>query len=227
MRSFYTAILCTIMAYGSKAQTISRVTIGNTGEFDKITFTLNEQVLLSVSKNGNMIVWGLDRFLGQTENYLDQVTPYNGRVEYYAETDNESFKGKIKSIAGTYITYYASYDRESLRGKIKSIGAYAIDYYMEYENEAYRGNIKSIGQLTFSWYPSTENAGLKGKLKNIGNTAVSYYSSFDDKAYQGKVKSIDRNSFTYYSSLERDGYRGALKSGNPFVISNGIKFYVR
>ncbi len=210
-----------------KAQTISKVVVGNTGAFEKVTFDVGEYVMLNLSKEGSIISWGIDHYLGQMENYQDKLDPYNGRVEYYGPNDNEAFRGKIKYMGRTYITYYASYDYEILRGKVKSIGNITLDYNQSFEDEAFRGNLKNIGQSAVTWYPSSENAALAGKLKSIGNTTLTYYPSFEDKAFRGKIKSIDRTSFTYYSSLERIEYRGAMKTGSTIIFANGIKYYVK
>lgn len=211
----------------SHAQTISKITIGNGGAFEKISFALDEYVIVNVSRDGNILDFGTDHYLGQMENYQDRLDPFGGRVEYYGPNDNESFRGKIKSIGRTYFTYYASYDYEAVRGKLKSIGNLNLDYYLAYENEAYRGSIKNVGQSPVTWYGSSDNEGLRGKLRSFGNTQLNYYAAFEDKAYRGKVKSIDRFTYTYYSSLDRIEYRGAMKTGTMIVFANAVKYYVK
>jgi hypothetical protein len=227
MKKLLILSLLSLLLLNTHAQNISRITLGPGGNFEKISFGLDENVIVNLSKDGNISSWGIDHYLGQVENYNDKLDPYEGRTEYYGPNDNEAFRGKIKSIGRFYITYYASYDYELIRGKVKSIGTINLDYYMAYDDEAFRGNLKNVGQSQVTWYGTTENAGYKGKLRSFGNTSLSYYASYDDKAYQGKVKTLGPASFTYYSSLDRIGYSGALKTGSMIVYANGVKFFSR
>jgi hypothetical protein len=227
MKKLFILSLLSGLFFSSQAQSISRITLGPKGDFEKIAFGLDENVIINLSKDGNISSWGIDHYLGQMENYIDKLDPYEGRVEYYGPNDNESFRGKIKSIGRYYITYYASYDYELIRGKVKSIGSVNFDYYMAYDDEAFRGNLKSVDQSQVTWYGSSENMGYKGKLRSFGNTQLNYYASYEDKAFQGKIKSIGSSNFIYYSSLDRIEYRGALKSGSMITYANGVKFFSR
>jgi len=208
------------------AQRLSTVRLDNAGAFDKFVFEIGESVILNISRTGDLVSWGVDPYLGYGENYQHKMEPYTGKVMYYSQNDDSSYRGKIRSIGRTNITYYSSFEYKELKGKIKSIGNISIDYYLAYEDEAYRGAIKSIGRDIVSWYSSFDNKGYTGKLKSLGSVGLSYYSSFDDKNYQGKIKMIDRNSFTYYSSFDRSEYRGGYKTGSPIVFANGIKFTI-
>ncbi len=207
------------------AQRISKITITGNGMTGDIVIGLDENVQVYISKEGQISKWGFDRYIGNQENYNDQLDPYAGRVEYYSQNDDEALRGKVKYIGKTLISYYPSYEIESLRGKLKSIGSMSMDYYLAFDDKAMAGSLKTIGQQTISWYASYENEGLRGKLKAVGPTSIVYYGSFEDKAFRGKIKSIGSNNFIYYSSSEQ--YSGSMKSGALFVIANGVKFYVR
>lgn len=209
------------------AQIAGKITIGRNGELETFGIDAGNNLWINLAKDGKIINYGYDPYLGQMENYQEKLTTFNGRLEHYGDNENEAFRGKIKYLGPLLITYFSSYDFELLRGKIKSIGKLSLDYYQGFENEAYRGFIKQIGTTQLSWYGSTENAGLKGKLRKYGNVQISYYNAYDDKAFAGKLKSIDKHQYSYYSSLDRIEYRGALKSGSLIVISGGMKFFAK
>jgi len=207
------------------SQNISMISITGKGEVDIISFGLDENVQVYISKTGNISKWGFDRYIGYQENYTGTLDPYAGRVEYYSQNDDEALRGRVKYIGKTLLTYFASYENESLKGKLKSIGSYKLDYYLPFEDKAFAGNLRSIGQYAITWYASYENEALRGKLKMAGATSIVYYGSFEDKAYRGKVKSIGSNTLTYYSSFEQ--YSGAIKTGSPILNVNGIKYFVK
>lgn len=219
----FSAVLLINMAAFS--QHLSRVTITGSGQVDAISIGLGEQVEMYVSKDGNMIKWGFDKYIGYQENYIGQLEPYAGRVEYYNQLDDEALRGKVKYIGRTLITYYPAYENEMLKGKIKSIGNINMEYYLSFEDAAYRGLLKTLGQNNVSWYASYENDMLKGKLKTLGSTQFTYYASFEDKAFRGKIKSIDRYNITYYSSFEQ--FSGSMKTGLQMLNANGIKYFIR
>lgn len=207
------------------AQRISKITITGNGMAGDIVIGLDENVQVYISKEGQLSKWGFDRFIGNQENYNDQLEPYVGRVEYYSQNDDEALRGKVKYIGKTLITFYPSYEIESLRGRLKSIGTLNMNYYQSFDDKAMAGNLKTIGQQGISWYPSYENEALRGKLKAVGPTMLAYYGSFEDKAFRGKIKSIGSFNFTYYSSFEQ--YSGGMKSGSTIINTNAVKFYVR
>lgn len=225
MKKFSVLLLTGFLCFSGFSQSISKITINGSGQFDYISFGLDENVQVYVTKEGNISKWGFDKFIGYQENYADMLDPYVGRVEYYNQLDDESLRGKIKYIGRILLTYYPSYENEMLKGKLKSIGNINLDYYLSYEDEAYRGYIKKIGLNNVTWYSSFEDKSLRGKLKTFGPTVLSYYGSFEDKAYRSKIKSIDRFAITYYSSFEL--YSGSVKTGSQVLNANGIKYFIR
>lgn len=212
----------------SFAQCLNKISFVRDGSLDFISFALDGNVFIYVTKDGNIKKWGYDRFTARgQENYADELDAYVGKTDYYTQNDDAAFRGKVKYIGGTLITYYASYDDAMLQGKIKSIGNITIEYYQSYENESFKGNIKTVGQHSFSWYGSFDNAAYRGKLKSVGPTTITYYGSSDDKIYSGRIKSVGSMTYTWYGSFDRNDYRGAMKSGNQWQTLNTIKFYVR
>lgn len=209
------------------AQTLSRVSLSETGSFLGVSVDLDENVLVNISVDGTIGDWGVDLYRGRNQLYMNKIEPYTGRMEYYKENDNEAYRGKIKFIGKTLITYYASYDEETLAGKVKSIGRINFDYYPKYENEAFVGRLKSAGSNAITYFPSFGSDPNTGKLKGVGSAALLYYGQFDDKAFRGKIKSIGSASFVYYASTERAELRGRLKAGSSIQAVNGIKFYVK
>ena len=209
----------------SRGQNLAKVTITDMGNIEKLSFGLRENVLLNISKDGNIMDWGIDRYAGRLQESKPGVLdPYQGRVEYYTESDNEAFRGKVKSIGGVFITYYPSSAEDGFAGKVKTVGPNKFDYYKTVDNEAFRGNIKSAGQTTFTWYSSYDNAAYSGKPKSIGSSNITYYSNFDDQAFRGKLKSLGSQTFTYYSSTDLKDFRGRPKNGMQFQFINGIKY---
>lgn len=225
MKKILSVTVALVFCMAVFGQRISKITITGSGSVSDIVIGLDENVMVYISKEGQITRWGFDRFIGTQENYNDYLEPYVGRVEYYTQNDDEALRGKVKYIGKVMLTYYPSYELESLRGKLKSIGSLNMVYYQAYEDKAMAGNLKTIGQQNIEWYASYENEGLRGKLKNFGGTAITYYGSFEDKAFRGKLKSIGSNTFTYYSSSEQ--YSGSIKSGASTVTVNGVKFNIR
>lgn len=225
MKKILLPLIVFLTASASFGQHISRISITGKGDLDIISFGLDENVQVYLTKDGSISKWGFDRYIGYQENYNGTLDPYAGRVEYYTQNDDEALRGKVKYIGRTLLTYYASYENESLKGKLKSIGSFNLDYYLSFDDKAFAGNIKSIGQQSVTWYASYENEAFRGKLKTVGPTTLTYYGAFEDKAYRGKTKSIGSFILTYYSSFEQ--YSGAIKTGSPILNVNGIKYFVR
>ncbi len=219
------SLLMVCIVFFAFSQNVSKITMNGAGQVDYFSIALGGNNEMYISKEGQIIKWGYDRFIGTMENYQDQLDPYMGRVENYTSNDDDALQGKVKYIGGTLITYYASYENESLKGKIKSIGTLNIDYFLSYEDAAFKGLIKAIGQNTISWYASYENKDSRGKLKSVGSTSLSYYGSFEDKAFRGKIKSIGSNTITYYSSFEQ--FSGNVKSGAQVLNVNAVKYFLR
>lgn len=226
MKKTFLAIFAVLILTQVFAQDISTVTITGKGSLESLSFGLDENVKVNISRDGHVVKWGYDRFQARgQENYQGILDSYVGRVEYYTQEDDPSLRGKVRYIGNVQLTYYASYENEALQGKLKSIGSNSLEYYQSYEDESYKGCIKSVGPNPVSWYSSYDNEDVRGKLKSLGSTNIGYYSSFDDKAFRGKVKNIDGFSFTYYSSFER--YSGSMKTGSSNLAAGGVRYYVR
>lgn len=208
------------------AQKISKINLTQAGGTESIYFLLDDNITVSVSKEGNIIAWGVEVFSDRLTGY-SRLDVYPGRTEKYTANDNEAFRDKLKYIGRTAITYYSSFDNEAYVGKVKTIGSTNFEYYSNFDDEQVKGRIKSAGPVTFTWYTSFDNEAFRGKLKSVGSTSIAYYASFDDKAFKGKIKSIDRATFTYYSSTEKREYGGMIKSGTMSQTINGIVYFVK
>ncbi len=220
-------LACTTRSF---AQKIDFIVLGGYGATQTFYYSpgTSDKVLIALSKDGSIAEFGTEypkEFYGY---YPGKLQKYMGRIEYYSQTENEAFRGKIRYIGLTQITYYGSYDEEALRGKVRTIGSTQFNYYASYDDAAIKGNIKTVGSTAIKWCPSYENEAIRGRLKNIGNTKFEWYTSFDDKAISGKVKQIDQYMFTYYTSFENNnGQKGMLKSGFFTKYINGINYYLR
>lgn len=219
---------CTVFTFllaPAFAQSLAQITIDNRGGQDIITFVVDVNVVVNMTKDGKIINWGLE-YIDPRLGMLPRLEKYMGKEEYYPASDNEAYSGKIQYIGRTRITYYTSNDDAALKGKVRSIGNNVLDYYRDYDDASFKGFLKNAGQLSFTYYSSFEDKSYKGKIKSAGRISLSYYGSVDDKAYRGKIKNIDRNIFTYYSSYDQIGYGGIMKTGNQVVSSGGIKFII-
>lgn len=223
------ALIVTSTCY-SFAQKLDFIVLGGYGATQTFYYSPGtaDKVVIALTKDGNISEYGTEfpkEFYGY---YPGKLQKYMGRVEYYAQTENEAYRGKVRYIGLTQVTYYGSYDDEALRGKVKSIGTTQFDYYASYDDASVKGNFKTIGSTSFTWCPSYENEAIRGRIKSIGNTRFEWYTSFDDKALSGKVKQIDQYTFTYYTSFENNnGQKGMLKSGFYSKYINGVNYYVR
>lgn len=228
-KSFYVLFLLQLFVLSSAAQELKKITLQDNGDFTSFTFYLGESVILQLSKDGQIIKWGVDLYesAGRNDNFYGKLEEYTGKSGFFTDLDDSSYRGKLKFIGRHYITWYASYESKSLQGKLKSIGNVPITYYESYEDEAYRGYVRSIGSQTITWHRSFDHETLRGKLKSVASTQLRYYGPVDDKAFRGKIKSIGNSNYTYYSSLDRQGFGGSLKSGQMAVFEGGIKYSLR
>ena len=227
MKKLFFAGSLTLLLIPVFAQRLAQITLTSSANSDIISFLVDETIFVNMTKDGKIIDWGIESNTVRTNNYPGRLDKYMGREEYYASTENEAYRGKIKYLGRTVFTYYTSDESETLKGKVKNIGTNLFDYYTTYDDAAFRGNLKNAGPVSFTWFSSFDNDAYKGKIKTVGPTALSYYGSFDDKAFRGKVKSIGRSSFTYYSSYDRIGYGGTIKTGSPIVYIDGVKYFIR
>jgi hypothetical protein len=180
MKKIITAAAFLLLSQLIMAQKLGRISLLNDGSIDRFTMEMGEDVIMHISKEGQLLKWGIDPYVGREDNYQDRIDAYTGKSGVYADTEDPAVVGKLKFIGKNYITYYTSYEDAFLQGKIKSIGNLQFSYYLDYENEAFRGRLKSIGQNNISWYGSMENEHVKGKLKSVGATALTYYGNTAD-----------------------------------------------
>ena len=221
------AFLLVTVAFVS-AQRINKISVSNKGSNTTVSVLLSENVMVNVNQDGNIVEWGVDKYAdrGATNNVYRKLTPYEGRVEYYTDKDNEAFRGKIKSIGSTIITYFASFEEASMVGRIKSIGAQKFGYYTKYDDATSAGKLKSIGSSNFVYYSSFENDAIKGKIKNAANVVFTYFSSMDDKSIAGNFKSVNGSAFEYYTTQDPYHSKGSLKSGNQLQVIGGITYLI-
>jgi hypothetical protein len=227
MKKLSFVVSFTLLLTSSFAQRLAQITLANSGNSDLISFLVDETVIVNMTKDGKVIDWGIENNTVRAINYPGRLDKYMGREEYYAATENEAYRGKVKYIGRTAFTYYTSDENEMLKGKVKTMGTNVFDYYTSYDDQAFKGNLKNAGPLTFTYFNSFDNDAYKGKIKTVGATTFTYYGSFDDKAFKGKIKSIDRALFTYYSSYDRVEFHGIMKTGSPIVYLDGVKYFIR
>ncbi len=216
------SLVCIVL----QAQNIYRVAIFTDGKMGNISIaTGSESLIINITANGNLTDWGTE-YRSERITDFTRLEKYLGRTDYYTNSDNEAYRGKVKYIGNTAITYYASYENDLFKGKIKSIGNLQITYYQPYEDALLKGKINKIGNAELTYFTSFDNEALQGKLKKIGITSLNYYPSFEDKALKGKIKTIGNMQYIYYSSFDRQ-YAGSIKSGAQSVFVNGINFYLK
>ena len=228
MKTLAFTVAVTFLIAVSYGQRLSQITLTNNGNADIISYLTDDGVFINLTKDGKVIDWGIEPKTVHYNNYPGRLDPYMGRIEYFATTDNEDSRGKVKYIGRTAFTYYTTGENELFKGKVKSIGTNYFDYYDSFSDEILKGKIKNAGSSVFSYYSSFDNEAYRGKIKSVGTSNLTYYSSFDDKAFRGKIKSIDNQKFAYYSSFDRPEYQGSMKGGFQMqYIINNIKYILR
>jgi len=227
MRKIIALIISVFFIASAFSQNLAHIIIDNRGNADVITFSVDNNVFVNLTKDGNLIDWGIQDNTPGFKTFPPKLGKYMGREEYYSATENAAYADKVKYIGSTLVTYYTSDDNEALKGKVKTLGFRYFDYYTSYDDAAFKGNIKTAGSVAFTYYASFEDENYKGKIKTAGSTMLTYYGSVNDKAFKGKIKSIDRNSFTYYSSYERKEYSGMPKSGVQMAFAGGVQFLIK
>jgi hypothetical protein len=228
MKKIFLSFLFLVVAFSINAQRVNKLTISNNGSSVTLRYLLDQSVVLDINQDGTLGEWGVDRYATRPVDFTQRkLNPFEGRVEYYNESENEAFKGKIKYIGRTLITYYASTDQDFQVGKIKSVGPTKLNYYTNADDPMQAGKLKVAGSMNFSYYSSYENQALRGKVKNAGNVPVTYYSSFDDNVIVGKIKSLNGGAYTYYINKEQNFAKGSLKSGRMIQVINGVTYFIK
>ena len=151
MIKLYLVMVSTFLLTHGFAQKLAQIAIDNRSNSAMISFLVDETVLVNMSKDGNIIDWGIEYNTVRNGMYPGRLLKYMGREEYYSSSDNEAYRGKVKYIGRTLITYYSSYENEEFRGRVKTIGPNFLDYYASYENNAFKGNLKNAGAISFTY----------------------------------------------------------------------------
>ena len=73
--------------------------------------------------------------------------------------DDETYKGKLKTVGSIIITYYGLMDDKAYRGKVKNIDRSLFTYYSSYDRPGYSGILKKGSPLLYS-------GGIKYFIKN-------------------------------------------------------------
>ncbi len=227
MIKLYALVIFTFLFSQVFSQRIAHIIIDNRGNSDVISFLVDEDIFVNLTKDGKIIDWGVQDNTPGPKTFPPKLAKYMGKEEYYPATEDEAYRGKIKYIGRALVSYYTTNDNEALKGKVKTIGSIFFDYYTAYDDAAFKGNIKTAGPSSFTYYASFEDESYKGKIKTVDATSLTYYGMVDDKAYRGKIKNIDRNLFTYYSSYDRKEYSGMLKSGAQMAFANSVQFLIK
>ena len=223
-------ILLALMLINSSAfaQRVHKMILADKGASIVTGFLLNESVVVYVGQDGSISEWGIDRYADRAGDQIPRkLETYGGRVEYYTDKDNESFRGKIKYIGNTMITYFASFDDKDKAGRIKTIGTIPFNYFTTYDDPSSKGKLRMVGKTAYNYYTNFDNDGFKNKIKSVGSVGFTYFATTDDKALVGKVKSVNNKPFTYYTSQDQPNLRGVLKTGNLTQVINGVTFRIK
>jgi hypothetical protein len=135
-----------------------------------------------------------------------------GDIDYWAATDGEYRKGKLKSIGNAAIDYYDNFSSDKT-GRLKSVGGVTVDYYTKFDGSDNIGKIKSIGRITFKYYDRFDaDPELTGRIKSVGDDVITYYTKFDGLDNIGKLKSIGKTVIIYFDRFSGREYLGRVKS---------------
>lgn len=208
----------------ANSQKLGQVVFSRGSTLSSIGFVADQQVIIRVSDNGSLIEWGLEMESYRYNYQPGKLLPFMGRVDYYGQESDSSFRGKVKSIGTCFITYYPLSETAERAGKIKSLGMLQFDYFSQYDNAAIRGKLKSAGNYLLTYFASYDNEAIRGKIKSIDSCPITYYTSFEDKVIAGKVKSICSVNFEWYTSRDRRELQGSLKSGRYQQVINSIQY---
>jgi hypothetical protein len=227
MLKLYALVISTFLLTAAFSQKLAHIVIDNRGSNDVISFAVDQNIFLNLTKDGKIIDWGIEDDRPGPKLFPPKLAKYMGREEYYSATEDEAYSGKLKYLGSTLIIYYTANDNEALKGKVKASGSILFTYYTAYDDAAFKGNIKTAGPSTFTYYASFDDESYRGKIKTVGSTGLSYYGMIDDKAFRGKIKNIDRTAFTYYSSYDRKEFSGMPKAGNQMAFAGGVQFLIK
>lgn len=217
-------ILLISLAGKISAQKLGQAVFSRGTVLSSVGFVTDQQVIIRVSEYGNLLEWGTEMESYRYNYQPGKLLPFMGRVDYYGQESDSSFRGKVKSIGTCFITYYPLSETAERAGKIKSLGMLQFDYFNQYDNAGFRGKLKAAGNYALSYYASYDNEAVRGKVKSIDNSPITYYTSFEDKVIAGKVKTISSFSFEWYTSRDRKELQGSLKSGRYQQTINGVQY---
>ena len=206
------------------SQKLGQVVFSKGTALSSIGFVADQQVIIRVSDDGSLLEWGMEMESYRYNYQPGKLLPFMGRVDYYGQESDSSFRGKVKSIGTCFITYYPLSETAERAGKIKSLGMLQFDYFSQYDNAAFRGKLKSAGNYLLTYFASYDNEAIRGKIKSIDSCPISYYTSFEDKVIAGKVKSICSVNFEWYTSRDRRELQGSLKSGRYQQVISSIQY---
>jgi hypothetical protein len=97
MKKVFLLLTLVVSFAGTFAQGISKITITGNGNLDAISFVIDQNVKVYITRDGNISKWGYDRFEARgQENYPDVLDAYVGRVDYYGQDVDVAFRGKIR-----------------------------------------------------------------------------------------------------------------------------------
>jgi len=225
MKKRYLIIPCLVIYFNGAAQQLSQVAFSNGAVFSWFSLLTNQNILIRISDDGKILEYGTEESSYYNKNYFaPKLVHWSGSVNYYEQTADSAYRGKVKNIGSCFFMYYSSKDYPEKVGKIKSAGNLSFDYYEKYQDALTAGKIKNIGSSAISYYTSYDNDAFKGKLKMVGQTLIEYYFSFDDALIKGKVKRIGGAYYTWYTSADRREFQGAIKSGYQRQQINGITY---
>lgn len=102
MKKNYSTLVLLLLFFNSYSQQLSQVTFSGGSRFSWFTLSTDQNVLIRISDDGSILEFGTEQQALRNRNYFaSTLQPYQGRVEYYSNTTDSAFRGKIKSI-GTF-----------------------------------------------------------------------------------------------------------------------------
>ena len=123
LNTFYKICLIinfSIACFNGYTQQLSQVTFSNGSTFSWFSLLTNQNILIRISDDGKILEFGTEEQSLYNRNYFAQkLLPFSGSINYYEQSADSAYRGKVKNIGSCFINYYPSYGSPQKAGKIQ------------------------------------------------------------------------------------------------------------
>ncbi|MGQ0737726.1 MAG: hypothetical protein ACT4OJ_01580, partial [Bacteroidota bacterium] len=109
MKKILTACVFACLLNTLYSQELSQVCFSGDSTVSYLSLLTDREVQIRISEDGRVLEWGVEVQSFRSSNYYARrLQPYAGRVEYYGADADSVSRGKVRSIASSFITYYGA-----------------------------------------------------------------------------------------------------------------------